>query len=183
MSKDSIVLNDTKQNVKAEIRLLQLFNHRNIVEFIRAFSDKHNVYILLEFCANDSLKSLKYQRNVLTEFECRYYVYHILCGLHYLHKQRIIHRDLQLGNIFLAIVKIGDFGLTTQVQYPGQLKTSTCGTVNYLAPEIINRTGYSFAVDIWAIGVIMFFLLIGRGPFESNDANKTYEKIIMGKYV
>ena len=88
----------------------------------------------------------------------------------YLHEQRIIHRDLKLGNTFLnekMHVKLGDFGLATQVEYKGEMNKTLCGTPNYIAPEIWDKKGHSFEVDIWAIGCILFTLLVGKPPFET----------------
>lgn len=135
----------------------------------------------MEFCRYDSLKTLQKTRPVITEFECRYYVNQILSGVRYLHERRFIHRDLKLANIFLTDrlkVKIGDFGLATQVFYEGELKETSCGTANFLAPEIVNRRGYSYPVDIWAIGCIMYYLLVGTAPFEANDVKSTYKRIV-----
>ena len=88
----------------------------------------------------------------------------------YLHEQRIIHRDLKLGNLFLnekMHVKLGDFGLATQVEFDGERKKTLCGTPNYIAPEMLDKKGHSFEVDIWAIGCILFTLLVGKPPFET----------------
>lgn len=181
MTKDLIIRQNARECVRDEIKLHQWLNHRNIVEFIRKFTDIQNVYIVLEFCENGSLKSLQQCRNIISEFECRYYIYHILSGLQYLHKAQIIHRDLKLANIFLGknlTVKIGDFGLATQMNDSGELKATTCGTANYLAPEVINRNGYSYPVDVWAVGVIMYYLLVGYAPFETESIDKTYSKIL-----
>ncbi|KAJ8940046.1 hypothetical protein NQ314_010878 [Rhamnusium bicolor] len=116
----------------------------------------------------------------LTEPETRYYMKQILNGVNYLHSNRIIHRDLKLGNLFLndeLVVKIGDFGLAAKIEYDGERKKTLCGTPNYIAPEILNKKGHSFEVDIWSMGCIMYTLLIGRPPFETNSLKETYSRI------
>ncbi len=88
----------------------------------------------------------------------------------YLHDRRIIHRDLKLGNLFIndeMQVKIGDFGLATTLDYDGERKKTLCGTPNYIAPEMLEKKGHSFEVDIWAIGCILYTLLVGNPPFET----------------
>lgn len=88
----------------------------------------------------------------------------------YLHEKKIIHRDLKLGNLFLneeMQVKIGDFGLATVLEFDGERKKTLCGTPNYIAPEMLDKKGHSFEVDIWAIGCILFTLLVGKPPFET----------------
>ena len=75
-------------------------------------------------------------------------------------------------------IKLGDFGLATQLEFDGERKRSLCGTPNYIAPEILNgKTGHSFEVDIWCIGIILYILLIGKPPFETNNALETYKRI------
>lgn len=83
----------------------------------------------------------------------------VLDGLEYLHSQKIIHRDLKLGNLFLnenMCVKIGDFGLATKIDFYGEKKKTICGTPNYIAPEILESKGHSYEVDVWSFGVIMY---------------------------
>jgi polo-like kinase 1 len=99
-----------------------------------------------------------------------------------MHKNKIIHRDLKLGNLFLSDnmeIKIGDFGLATTIQYEGERKHTICGTPNYIAPEILESktNGHSYEVDYWAIGVIVYTLLYGRPPFETEDVKETYKRI------
>lgn len=101
-------------------------------------------------------------------------------GVKYLHDNSIIHRDLKLGNLFLndeLHVKIGDFGLATRIEYAGERKKTLCGTPNYIAPEILNKKGHSYEVDIWSIGCVMYTLLVGTPPFETKNLKDTYSKI------
>jgi polo-like kinase 1 len=80
-------------------------------------------------------------------------------------------------------VKIGDFGLATKVSYEGEKKKTICGTPNYIAPEILDgKTGHSYEVDIWSLGVILYTLTIGKPPFETDDVKSTYRKIRMNAY-
>lgn len=126
------------------------------------------------------MMELHKRRKTITEPETRFYMKQILSGVQYLHHNRIIHRDLKLGNLFLndeLHVKIGDFGLAARIEYEGERKKTLCGTPNYIAPEILNKKGHSFEVDIWSIGCIMYTLLIGRPPFETNSLKETYTKI------
>ena len=109
-----------------------------------------------------------------------------MSAVKYLHSHKIIHRDLKLANLLLAAdmsIKIGDFGLATKLTMDGERKKTLCGTPNYIAPEILDKeVGHSFEVDIWAIGVVLFTLLTGRPPFETNDVNAVYERIKATKY-
>lgn len=169
-----------KDKMTQEIKIHQSLSHTNVVRFLSFFDDVHNVYIVLELCKQRSMMELHKRRPVVTDYECRFYVYQILEGVRYLHDNRIIHRDLKLGNLFLndkLNVKIGDFGLATQITYEGERKKTLCGTPNYIAPEILNKKGHSYEVDIWSIGCVMFTLLVGQPPFETKTLKDTYSKI------
>lgn len=128
---------------------------------------------------------LSKRRKTITEYECRYYMHQILLGVKYLHDNHIIHRDLKLGNLFLdddLHIKIGDFGLAARIEFEGERKKTLCGTPNYIAPEILGKIGHSYEVDVWSIGCVMYTLLVGQPPFETNNIKVTYSKIQSGDY-
>lgn len=124
-------------------------------------------------------------RKVLTEPEVRYYMMQICEGVRYLHRKSILHRDLKLGNMFLTwdmTVKIGDFGLATQHQASLSSVSTLCGTPNYIAPEVLKKQGHSYEADIWALGCMMFAMLVGTPPFETKSLGRTYAKIAANEY-
>lgn len=170
----------------SEIKIHKSIHHTNIVGFEHFFEDNENVYILLELCHNQTMNELLRRRKRLTELEVQCYLLQILNALRYLHKNRVIHRDLKLGNLFLSQnmeIKLGDFGLATKVDFEGERKRTICGTPNYIAPEILEgKSGHSYEVDIWSFGVIAYTLLIGKPPFETNDVKTTYRRIKMNAY-
>lgn len=110
----------------------------------------------------------------------------IINALKYLHAHRIIHRDLKLGNLFLnekMEIKLGDFGLATKLDFDGEKKRTICGTPNYIAPEVLEgKSGHSYEVDVWSLGVIIYTLIIGKPPFETSDVKTTYKRIRMNAY-
>lgn len=174
-----------RDKMTQEINIHKSLSHPNIVRFLSFFDDVHNVYIVLELCKQRSMMELHKRRPVVTDYECRFYIHQILDGVRYLHDSRIIHRDLKLGNLFLndkLNVKIGDFGLATRIEFDGERKKTLCGTPNYIAPEILNKKGHSFEVDIWSIGCVMFTLLVGQPPFETKTLKDTYSKIRKCEY-
>jgi len=107
-------------------------------------------------------------------------------ALKYLHQHRVIHRDLKLGNLFInekMEVKVGDFGLAAKIDFDGERKRTICGTPNYIAPEVLEgKTGHSYEVDIWSLGVIIYTLIIGKPPFETTDVKATYDRIKKNSY-
>ncbi|XP_019876438.1 serine/threonine-protein kinase polo [Aethina tumida] len=178
--KKLMVKQNQKEKMTQEIQIHQSLNHKNVVGFYNFFEDSMNIYIVLELCRKRSMMELHKRRKAISEPETRFYMKQILSGVNYLHYQKIIHRDLKLGNLFLndeLQVKIGDFGLAAKIEYDGERKKTLCGTPNYIAPEILNKKGHSFEVDIWSIGCIMYTLLMGRPPFETSSLKETYSRI------
>jgi polo-like kinase 1 len=175
-----------KQKLINEIKIHKSIQHEHIVNFEHYFEDANNVYILIELCHNQTLHELLRRRKNLTELEVQYYIFQLVKCLQYLHGLKIIHRDLKLANLFISEnmqLKLGDFGLATRIDFEGERKRTLCGTPNYTAPEILDgKTGHSFEVDIWSIGIIVYILLIGRAPFEANNIKETYKRIRLKNY-
>lgn len=178
----------TKTKLLSEIKIHKLLKHPNIVNFIDCFEDDVNVYILLEICPNQLLMELLKTRKRVLEPEVRFFMVQIVGAIKYLHLRRVIHRDLKLGNIFFdpdMNLKIGDFGLALVLPLADLRKYTICGTPNYIAPEVLGgkTTGHSFEVDIWAIGIMMYALLVGKPPFQAKDVNVIYERIKKSEYL
>ena len=184
--KKSLVKSRAKQKLISEIKIHKSLHHPNIVAFEHYFEDSENVYLLIEICLNQTLNELLKRRKKLTELEVQCYAVQIIKALKYLHTHRVIHRDLKLGNLFISDkmeIKVGDFGLATKLEFDGERKRTVCGTPNYIAPEILEgKAGHSYEVDIWSLGVIMYTLIIGKPPFETNNVKETYKRIKSGNY-
>lgn len=173
-----------KEKIAREIEVHRHLRQRQVVRFHHYFEDDTNVYIILENCARRSLVHVLKHRRTLTEPEVRYYMRQLVEGVAYVHSQHIIHRDLKLGNMFLTedmVMKIGDFGLATRVD--DNRNVTICGTPNYIAPEVLNKLGHSYEADVWAMGCIMYALLVGQPPFETETLKETYSRITTNKYV
>lgn len=115
-----------------------------------------------------------------------HYIRQLLDALIYLRNKRIIHRDLKLANLFVKEgldIKLGDFGLACKHENPNRKRKSVCGTPNYIAPEILSGDGHSFPVDTWAVGILLFAMLIGKPPFETTNMKSTYNRIQSCMYV
>ncbi|KAM6111402.1 LOW QUALITY PROTEIN: serine/threonine-protein kinase PLK2-like [Phoenicopterus ruber ruber] len=168
-----------------EIELHRMLNHRHVVQFYHYFEDRENIYFLLEYCGRRSMAHILKARKVLTEPEVRYYLRQIVSGLKYLHEQEILHRDLKLGNFFInenMELKLGDFGLAARLEPLEHRMRTICGTPNYLSPEVLNKQGHSCEYDIWALGCVMYTMLLGRPPFETTNLKETYRCIREARY-
>lgn len=185
VSKAALVRSHQKEKMAQEIQIHKSLDHKHVVGFHSYFEDDRNVYIILELCSRRSLMEMHRRRRTLTEAEARYFLHQILLGCRYLVQQRVIHRDLKLGNLLLnekMELKIGDFGLATRIGFEGERKKTLCGTPNYIAPEILSKKGHSFEVDVWSIGCILFTLLVGHPPFETPTLKETYVRIKRNEY-
>lgn len=168
-----------------EISIHRSIKSKHVVEFYSYFEDKEHIYIILEICNKRSLMEMHKRRKVITEPEVRYFTRQIAQGCKFLHENRIVHRDLKLGNLFIndfMEVKVGDFGLATRIGSHGERKMTLCGTPNYIAPEVLTKKGHSYEVDVWSLGCIVYTLLVGKPPFETNDLKETYRKIRHNDY-
>ena len=159
--------------------------HKNVVNFLRAFSFFNSTYLVLEICPNGSLMDMVKRRKGLTEPEVRFYSVQIAGAIKYMHGKGIIHRDLKMGNIFLDSkmnAKIGDFGLAALLVTGRDMqtirRTTLCGTPNYIAPEILQKgkKGHDHMVDIWSLGIIMFAMLTSKPPFQSSTTDEIYRR-------
>ncbi|KAI7793594.1 serine/threonine-protein kinase PLK2 [Triplophysa rosa] len=174
-----------REKIDREIELHKSLHHKHIVHFYHHFEDKDNIYILLEYCGRRSLAHILKARKVLTEPEVRYYLRQIVSGLKYLHEQEILHRDLKLGNFFIngsMELKVGDFGLAAKLEPVENRRRTICGTPNYLSPEVLNKQGHGCESDVWALGCVMYTMLLGRPPFETTNLKETYRCIREARY-
>ena len=184
--KNTLLKKRAKEKLISEIKIHKNLKKKEIVSFENYFEDKENVYILLEMCENQTLNELLKRRKTLSELEVQYYIIKLIEALKYLHSLRIIHRDLKLANLFLTDkleLKLGDFGLAIKLSKEGERRKTVCGTPNYIAPEILDgKTGHSYEVDIWSLGVIIYTLIIGKPPFEAPNVKTTYKRVRMNAY-
>lgn len=126
VAKKTVLKDGEREKMTQEIAIHRSLDHPNIVNFVSFFEDAQNIYILLELCTCGTLMDLHVKRRVMGEVEARFYLRQIVQACQYLHMKKIIHRDLKLNNLFLTdtmkVLKIGDFGVATKVQYDGEKK-------------------------------------------------------------
>lgn len=167
-----------KKYFKNEAKIHRLLSHKNIVKFLSAYCSIRYSFIFMEYYPNGTLYNLVHERGGLTVSEARFFFYQIICGLKYMHKMNIIHRDLKLDNIFLAKkmrIKIGDFGQAKNIGNRNKKikkrKTAKLKLIknHYQAPEVIKEGNYSAASDIWTVGVILYKMVFNRSPFEIDE--------------
>jgi len=184
------------QRFKLELAIQSKVHHPNIVEFYRAFTVADTTFVALELCPNGSLTDMIKKRKFLTMGEIRRIMIQLCGAVKYLHQRDVVHRDIKAGNIFLDAemnVKLGDFGLAAVMEPTNDptssmsthaRRTTFCGTPNYLAPEILDKSGggHGMSVDIWSIGILAYFLAVGKAPFHAKSKEDIYKKLRKGEY-
>ncbi|KAM4057473.1 kinase [Hirsutella rhossiliensis] len=157
--------------IESEIDLLKNLLHDNIVKYIGFVKSVDCLNIILEYCENGSLHSILKAYGKFPENLVGVYMTQVLQGLHYLHDQGVIHRDIKGANILTTkdgTVKLADFGVSTSTLAGGQDKEAqVVGTPYWMAPEIIQLSGASSASDIWSVGCTVIELLQGKPPYHN----------------
>uniref|UniRef100_A0A7N9B1X7 non-specific serine/threonine protein kinase n=1 Tax=Mastacembelus armatus TaxID=205130 RepID=A0A7N9B1X7_9TELE len=161
-----------------ELSLLGSLCHPRIVRLFAHYHTHSHSYLVMELVSGGDLFEAISERGKFSEAEAGLMVSDMSEALNYIHCKSIVHRDLKPENLLVGIMqvaagicrlKLGDFGLAMVVTEP---VFTICGTPTYVAPEILFETGYGVAVDIWALGVILYILLCGFPPFRSRDRDQ-----------
>ncbi|TYK20707.1 CBL-interacting serine/threonine-protein kinase 23-like isoform X1 [Cucumis melo var. makuwa] len=183
LDKEKVLKHKMISQIKREISTMKLIRHPNVIRMIEVMASKTKIYIVLEFVTGGELFDKIVSRGRMKEDETRKYFQQLINAVDYCHSRGVFHRDLKPENLLLdanGVLKVSDFGLSAlpqQVREDGLLHT-TCGTPNYVAPEVINNKGYDGAkADLWSCGVILFVLMAGYLPFEDSNLVALYKKI------
>ncbi|KAF8083189.1 hypothetical protein N665_0789s0008 [Sinapis alba] len=172
--------------IKREIRTLKVLKHPNIVRLHEVLASKTKIYMVLECVTGGDLFDRIVSKGKISETQGRKMFQQLIDGISYCHNKGIFHRDLKLENVLLDAnghIKITDFGLSAVSQHfreDGLLHT-TCGSPNYVAPEVLANKGYDGASsDIWSCGVILYVILTGCLPFDDTNLAVLCRKIVKG---
>ncbi|PAA82589.1 hypothetical protein BOX15_Mlig023234g1 [Macrostomum lignano] len=170
---------------KMERNILADVDHPFIVKLHYAFQTEGKLYLILEFLRGGDLFTRLSKEIMFTEEDVKFYLAELALALSHLHGLGIIYRDLKPENILLdeqGHIKLTDFGLSKESVFDDSSKTySFCGTVEYMAPEVVNRKGHGTASDWWSYGVLMFEMLTGSLPFQGSTRKETMHQILKAK--
>ena len=184
INKDSIKTVEDKELVRIEIGILKLCHHPNVVRLLDHLENEDYIFIVMEYIEGGTLGQYFKKKNFnFSERQASSIMTQIANGVKYLHRYGIVHRDLKPDNIMITqqndygVIKIMDFGLSKIVSTQEKM-VDGYGTLSYVAPEVLLRTPYNKEVDIWSMGVILYYMLCGHLPFKGNKEVIIAEKIV-----
>ncbi|XP_026414584.1 CBL-interacting protein kinase 32-like isoform X1 [Papaver somniferum] len=189
LDKEKVLKHKMAEQIRREISTMKLIKHPYVVQLYEVMGSKTKIFIVLEFVTGGELFEKVLNDGRMKEEEARKYFQQLISAIDYCHSRGVYHRDLKPENLLLDVcgnLKISDFGLSAlsqQVKEDGLLHTS-CGTPNYVAPEVLKDRGYDgAAADLWSCGVILFVLLAGYLPFDDSNLMVLYKKISAAEYI
>ena len=156
-----------------EINIHSKLLHENIIKVYNIFEDEESINIIMEYAQNGNLYQLiKKEKNGFSEAKAFDYFIQMINAVYYLHSNNIIHRDIKPENILISKdnkLKLCDFGWAKELTLEN--RSTFCGTMEYMAPEIVGSENYDYSVDIWSLGILLYELLFGHSPFKGNSTN------------
>ncbi|KAI3432453.1 hypothetical protein D9Q98_004003 [Chlorella vulgaris] len=168
------------RNLRQEIEILRKLQHPNIIAMLDAFETKNDFCVVTEFAQGELFHILEDDR-CLPESVVRSVARQLVHALHYLHSNRIIHRDMKPQNILISAngtVKLCDFGFARLMSTNTLVVTSIKGTPLYMAPELVQEQPYNHTVDLWSLGVILYELFVGQPPFYTTSIYTLIKQIV-----
>ncbi|XP_023379878.1 ribosomal protein S6 kinase beta-2 isoform X2 [Pteropus vampyrus] len=162
-------------HTRAERNILESVKHPFIVELAYAFQTGGKLYLILECLSGGELFTHLEREGIFLEDTACFYLAEITLALGHLHSQGIIYRDLKPENIMLnsqGHIKLTDFGLCKESIHEGAVTHTFCGTIEYMAPEILVRSGHNRAVDWWSLGALMYDMLTGSASPASSGGQE-----------
>lgn len=155
--KKQIASQGIEHQVRREIEIQSHLRHPNILRMYGFFHDDQRIYLILEYAAGGTLFNAMKKEGKFPELKAAKYIKSMISALSYLHDRMIIHRDIKPENLLLGHddqLKIADFGWS--VFEPNSLRTTLCGTMDYLSPEMVQGKPHAKAVDLWSLGVLTY---------------------------
>ncbi|EFN52208.1 hypothetical protein CHLNCDRAFT_26970 [Chlorella variabilis] len=168
------------RSLRQEIEILRKLQHPNIIAMLDAFETKNDFCVVTEFAQGELFHILEDDR-CLPEGVVRSVGRQLVQALHYLHTNRIIHRDMKPQNILISAngaVKLCDFGFARLMSSNTLVVTSIKGTPLYMAPELVQEQPYNHTVDLWSLGVILYELFVGQPPFYTTSIYTLIKQIV-----
>jgi ankyrin repeat protein len=184
LKKEKIIGSNLIRYAFAERNITLNITHPFIVKLNFAFQTPDKLAMVMDYCPHGDLGMHISREKRFSEAKAKFYACEVLLALEELHRHGIIFRDLKPDNVVLDALghaRLTDFGLSKEGVNEGQLTKSFCGSVAYLAPEMLKRTGHSRSVDWYLFGVLLYEMLVGAPPYYSTSREQLFNNIQRGK--
>jgi len=171
-------------HTKSERNILGKINHPFIVNLHYAFQTSGKLFLVLEYVQGGEIFMMLENKGLLPESEVKLYLGQITLALGHLHEVGIIFRDLKPENILIGAdghVKLIDFGLCKERGSNDEKTFTYCGTIEYMAPEVITKQGHDHSADWWSLGTLMYDMLTGSPPFCADSRRETTRMVLHGR--
>eukprot|EP00026_Physarum_polycephalum_P004256 Phypoly_transcript_04273.p1 GENE.Phypoly_transcript_04273~~Phypoly_transcript_04273.p1 ORF type:complete len:440 (+),score=72.01 Phypoly_transcript_04273:858-2177(+) len=181
LSKEMLVQSRAVANTLTEKELLKRFDHPNIVSLKYCFQTTTHLYMVMDYISGGELFYHLGELGNFSESRARFYASQIILAIGFLHEHGIIYRDLKPENLLLDMngdICLCDFGLAKEIYQTNDITHTFCGSLEYMAPEVLKGLGYGRAVDWWSLGTIIYELLTGLPPFYSENPVHMQDKIL-----
>ena len=183
-NKKNLKKKNARQKINNEIEMLSRLRHPFISQILDSFETETHIFIVMEYICGDLLGFIR-KRGKLSETVSKIIFKQLIEGLKYIHRKKIVHRDIKLDNILIDLtntIKICDFGVSRKIS-KDEVMHEHCGTPAYIAPEIFENNGYTgFQCDIWSAGVTLYYILGGIQPFRASSIKDLEKKVIAGEF-
>ncbi len=174
-----------KTDTIKEAKILEALRHPNIIRFREVYKTKRGkLCIVMDYAEKGDLNQLL-KLGSLTEKQVLDFFTQACLAIKHVHDRKVIHRDIKSQNIFVDrfdTVKLGDFGIAKVLKSTMAQANTLIGTPYYLSPEIIDNQPYSFAADIWSLGILLYELCMRTPPFTAGNIQALALKIVAGHY-
>jgi protein-serine/threonine kinase len=184
LRKDKIIGQNLTKYAMTERNVLSYIRHPFIVGLNFAFQTRDKLFLILDYASGGDLGSYLAKERRFNEYRAKTYMCEVILALEELHRRDIIFRDLKPDNIVLdeeGHAKLTDFGLSKEGVLDNTMASSFCGSVAYLAPEVLKRQGHGKAVDWYLLGVLFYEMLVGSPPYFSHNRDQLFQNIQRGK--
>ncbi|CAN0255479.1 unnamed protein product [Lampetra fluviatilis] len=182
LRKDAIVQDDDVECTLTEKRVLVTGRaHPYLTQLLCCFQTADRLFFVMECVSGGDLMFHIQRARKFPEPRARFYAAEITCALTFLHGHGVVYRDLKLDNILLDAeghCKLADFGMCKEGVKDGVTTSTFCGTPDYIAPEILQELEYGPSVDWWAMGVLVYEMVVGQPPFEADNEDDLFDSIL-----
>jgi len=178
LEKSQLVCAGIEHQLHREIEIQSHLHHRNILCMYGYFYGSKRIYLILEYSPGGELYKVLTKRGKFNERTSAKFISDLAGALNYCHTKHVIHRDIKPENLLVGYgdeIKIADFGWS--VHAPTSRRNTLCGTLDYLAPEMVEGRKHDKSIDIWSLGVLLYEFLVGNPPFEADSHSLTYRRI------